>query len=434
MTDLVFVLAQPTFEVITIEGRLTKHDNCGDDKTKTILIVATLDTKGIEAEFAKKQIESLGATVLLMDAGILGRPIIRPDITREEVARAIGLSIEEIRKIPVEAEALGRMTEGAALITRRLADDGRIHGVLGIGGGMGTALGSGVMRALPLGIAKFMVSSQAGNPDVVGLAVGTKDICMYHSVTDVVGINRLTRTIFTKACGAIVGMANVEAKEEPSDRKTVALCAKGTTEDANRMIRERLSDAGYQPVTFHCFGFGPASMEEVIAGGYIDGGVIEFASDWLDSVGGGASFPPPDRYENAGRLGLPQVFVPGSCDFIAAAPGRFEGRKTHVHNRAVALFRSTREELARVGREIGEKLAKSKGPVTVVIPMRGFCVHDRIGGAMYDPEANAGFVEAISAFEDRLKIRKVDAHVNDPEFVDAVMEAFLENAGLASLL
>jgi len=386
----------------------------------------------MEVEFARKQIERLGARVLLMDAGILDGPAIEPDITREEVAKATGLSIEEVQKIPAEAEALAHMTEGAARIARRLADDDQIHGILGIGGGMGTALGCGVMRALPIGIAKFMVSSQAGNPDVVGPAVGTKDLCLYHSVTDVVGINRLTRTIFTKACGAIVGMANVEAEEETNDRKTVAFCAKGTTEKANRMIRERLCEVGYQPMTFHCFGFGPASMEEVIADGYIDGGVIEFASDWLDSIGGGASFPPPDRYENAGRLGLPQVFVPGSCDFIAAAPGAFEGRRSHGHNKAVALFRSTREELARAGKEIGEKLARSRGPVTVVIPMRGFCVHDYEGGAMYDPEANGGFVEEISAFEGRIRIRKIDAHINDLEFVDAVMEAFLENVSLAT--
>jgi len=319
-------------------------------------------------------------------------------------------------------------TQGASIIAQRLHKEGKIHGVLSVGGGMGTSLGTGVMGSLPIGIPKFMVSSQAGNPAVVGPSVGTKDICMFHSVTDVVGLNRLTRTIFTKACGGVVGMANAEVKEEKDDKKIVALCAKGTTEDANRMLRERITEAGFQPMTFHCFGFGPASLEQVIADGYIDGGVIELASDWLDRIAGGDSFPPDDRYENAGKLGLPQIFVPGSCDFIAAAPGRYPGRTVQPHNRAVALYRSNKKELLQVGKVVGEKLSESKGPVTVVIPMRGFAVHDCVGGALYDPDADAGFVEGISAFADKFEIRKVDAHISDKKFIDAVMEAFMENA------
>jgi len=287
-------------------------------------------------------------------------------------------------------------------------------------------LGTGVMRVLPIGVPKFMVSSQAANPAVVPL-VGTKDICMFHSVGDVVGIHRLTRIIFTRACAGVVGMANVEVKEEESGKKIVALCAKGSTEDTNRMLRERLAGAGYQPMTFHCFGIGPASLEQIIAEGYIDGGVIELASDWLDHIAGGYSFPPDDRYENAGKCGLPQVFVPGSCDLIAAPPGKHTDRKARLHNDAVTAYRSSYEELHRVGTEIGEKLSRSRGPVTVVIPMRGFSEYDCVGGPLYDPDADAGFVDAISAFPGKLKVVRVDAHISDEKFIDAVMDAFLEN-------
>ena len=222
-------------------------------------------------------------------------------------------------------------------------------------------------------------------------------------------------------------MTNAEIKGEKDEKKIVALCAKGTTEEANRMIRQRLADAGYHPMTFHCFGFGPASLEQVIAEGYIDGGVIELSSDWLDRIAGGYSFPPGDRYENAGKLGLPQVFVPGTCDMIAAPRGKYATRRTHLHNEAVTCYRSNYLELQQVGREIGEKLSKSKGPVTVVIPMRGFSVHDRVGGPMYDPDADAGFIDAISAFPGKLRVVKVDAHISDEKFTDAVMDAFLEN-------
>ena len=198
---------------------------------KTILVVAALDTKGTEVAFCREQIEALGAKVLVIDGGILARPTIKPDITREEEAAAAGATIEQVRKIPAEGDAIGVQAQGAGIIALRLYEEGKIDGVFGIGGGMGTVLGTGVMRALPLGVPKFMVSSQAGNPAMSHL-VGTKDICMFHSVADVVGLNRFTRMIFTRACGGIVGMARAEVREEKTAKKTVALCAKGSTQDA----------------------------------------------------------------------------------------------------------------------------------------------------------------------------------------------------------
>ncbi len=403
---------------------------------KTILIVATLDTKGAEVSFAREQIESLGAKAMLLDAGVLNPPMIAPCITREEVADAACSSIEEIRNIGSEGAALDVMAVGGGNIALRLYQEGKIHGVLSIGGSCGTSLGTGVMRALPIGVPKFMISSQAANPAVVGATVKTSDICMFHSVSDVAGLNRLTKTIFARACGGVVGMARAEIPQEKGEQKTIGFCSKGTTEAANVMIRQRIFEAGYQPMTFHCFGFGPASFEQVIKDGFIEGGVIELASDWIDRIGGGNSFPPDDRYENAGKLGLPQVFVPGSCDFIAsdrASAAKYPGRINTQHNAAVQLYRTTREELIQAGREIGEKLSRSRGPVTVVIPMRGFCVHDCEGGVLYNPDADAGFVEAISAFDGRgmVKIKKIDAHINDGKFVDAIMDAFMENVAEA---
>jgi uncharacterized protein (UPF0261 family) len=194
---------------------------------KTILVVATLDTKATEAGFIKMQIEALGTKTLLLDGGVLDSPMLEPDINREEVAAAAGYSMEEIRSIKAEAVAIGAMSTGAGNIALKLHQEGKIHGIIGVGGGMGTAFGSGVMRALPIGVPKVMVTSQGANPDVVNAAVKTKDLCMFNAVTDVVGLNRLTETIFTRAAGAVVGMANVEAKQEKSEKKTVILCAKG---------------------------------------------------------------------------------------------------------------------------------------------------------------------------------------------------------------
>ncbi|OPY75430.1 MAG: hypothetical protein A4E65_03552 [Syntrophorhabdus sp. PtaU1.Bin153] len=185
---------------------------------KTVLVVAALDTKGTEVAFCREQIEALGAKALIMDGGVLEKPTIEPDITREEVAAAAGTTIEQVKQIPSEGDAIGLQARGAGVIALRLYREGKIHGVLGIGGSMGTVLGTGVMRALPIGVPKFMVSSQAGNP-AMSLLVGTTDICMLHSVADVVGLNHFTGMIFTRACGGIVGMARTQVKSKRTGKR-----------------------------------------------------------------------------------------------------------------------------------------------------------------------------------------------------------------------
>lgn len=394
---------------------------------KTILIIAALDKKGLEIRYCLEQIKKIGAAALLMDSGIHGEPSIPADITREAVSGAAGLTMDGVKKIPSEAEAFGVQTKGAGVLASKLAEEGKIHGVLGIGSSMVPCLEIGVMKLLPLGMPKIMVTSQADDPAVIKQAVGAKDICMFHSVSEVVGLNPLTEGVLRRACGAVVGMAGAQVPFADHKKKTVALMAKSTTDSVNQTLRYRIAAAGFEPVSFNCSGYGPLNLEQVITDGLIDGGVIELSSDWLDSLAGGESFPPKNRYENAGYMGLPQVFVPGSCDFIAAVPEAFEGRKSVPLNKQITLFRSSREELFRAGKQIGEKLARSESPVTVVIPMKGFSEYDREDKPLWDPAANQGFIDGISAFKDQLEIIKVDAHITDLKFIDAVMNAFLKN-------
>ena len=394
---------------------------------KTILIIAALDKKSLEINFCKELILGLGAQALIMDSGILGEPYTTADITRGDISRAAGLTIGDVKKIPAESEALSVQTKGACAIGRQLVEKGRIHGILGIGSSMVPSMEMSLMGALPLGLPKVMVTPQACDPAVIMQAVGAKDICMFNSVCDVVGLNPLTESVLKRACSAVVGMAGPNVTFDDVKKKSVALMAKSTTDSVNQTLRYRIAAAGFEPVSFKCSGYGPVNIEQVIADGAIDGGVIELSSDWLDSLAGGESFPPKNRYETAGVMGLPQVFVPASCDFIAAAPSAFEGRKSVHHNRQITLFRSSREELFRAGKQIGEKLAKSESPVTVVIPMKGFSEHDREEEPLWNPEANQGFIDGISVFKDQLEIIKVDAHITDLKFIDAVMNAFLKN-------
>ncbi len=397
---------------------------------KNVLLVAALDSKGHEVRFLKERIESHGARPIIIDAGILGGPLFPPDYTREEVARRAGTTLEGVRSISSEGEAMEMQIKGATDIAQELHSKGEVDGILGIGGTMGTALGTAVMRSLPIGIPKVMISTVAALP-VVGEYVGTKDIMMFHSVADVAGLNRLTRTIFANAAAAVCGMVNMDL-DKLENKKLIALSTLGTTEAAVRRVRELLGEAGYETVTFHTTGVGGRSFEQIVSDGVADGGVIEFSlHEWVDRIAGGLFQPPDDRYENAGLKNLPQVYVPGSTDFIVQTAGveKLAGRVTHMHNRVITLYRTNREELKQMGQEVGKKLSKSPSPVTVVIPMRGFCIHDREGGPLWDPDANMGFVEGIeSQVGGNLKVKRVDAYVLEDKFVKEVIDAFLENA------
>jgi uncharacterized protein (UPF0261 family) len=390
-----------------------------------------LDTKGNEVRFLKERIEEYGARAILMDAGILGEPLIPPDFTRHQVAEAAGSTMEKVRADTSEGEAMEVLIKGAIAITKQLFSEGKIDGVLGIGGTMGTNLGTAVMRSLPIGVPKVMITTMAAVGMVVPFYVGTKDVNLFHSIADVAGLNRLTRTIFANAAGAVVGMANA-ALEKLENKKLIALSTLGTTEGAARMARDMFGKAGYETVTFHTTGAGGTSMEQVIADSIIDGGVCEFSlHEWVDRIAGGLFIPPDTRYEGAGLMNLPAVYVPGSTDFIVEGPGceKFHGRKTHMHNRVITLYRTNRAEMKQLGEEVGEKLNKSTAPTTVVIPMRGFSVQDIVGGDLYDPEANMGFLEGVeSKTSGNFRVKVVDAHVLDDKFVQEVVRTFMENA------
>lgn len=400
---------------------------------KNIMIVAALDTKSDEVLFIKDQIEKLGAQVITVDAGILGGPSFEPTFTREKVAEMAGTTIADVRGLPSEGDAMDTMIKGAVALTQQLYSEGKINGVLGIGGAMGTALGTACMRALPIGVGKVMVSTVVGVGAVSGPAVGFKDIAMYHSVADVAGLNRLTRTIFANAAGAIVGMANTDLGSL-ENKKLVAVSTLGTTEATAARLRAMLAAKGYEAITFHTTGVGGGALEQTVLDGIVDGGVIEVSQhEWIDRIAGGFYQAVDHRYESAGQMGLPQVYVPGSTDFVVQSHEYepFAGRIHHAHNRAIMLWRTSPEEMRQLGADLGQKLSKSKGPVTVMIPLKGYCVHDREGGPLWYPEADQAFVEGIEPFvKGNLKLKKVEAHVNDEKFAEAVLEEFLANAAL----
>lgn len=400
---------------------------------KTILLIATFDTKEEEARFLKERIESRGLPVLTMDAGILAPPRIQIDVDRREVAGRGGMSLEEALAIGDKGICISNMARGVEVLCRELYDQGRFHGVIGIGGGQGTDIGCAAMRKLPTGVPKLMVSTVASGRATFGPFVGTKDITMMHSVADMQGLNFLTRRILDNAAGAICGMVQNITEEVLKPRGVpIALSMLGTTTPGALRCKDILESNGYEVVTFHQNGTGGIAMEDMIRNGDFRG-VLDLNLHEIGDrlVGGLHGAIREDRLEAAGEMGIPQVVAPGSINYSVLGPledlsPAMRSRKLIVHNSYLTLVRLSSDELKRVGRVVAEKLNRARGPTRVFIPLRGFSYPDRENLPHWEPEGNQVFVEALRAnLSSSILVSELDAHINDPEFIDPVVETFL---------
>ncbi len=401
---------------------------------KAILIIGTLDTKEEEILFCRDRIKERGYDVLLMDTGILHGPTFKPDINRFQVAKAGG--VDDLKALAASGDkgrCIQTMIEGAAIEAARLYKVGAFQGVLGIGGAQGTAICSSAMRALPMGVPKLIVSTIASGRATFGPYVGTKDITMMHSVADIQGLNFLTKKILTNATAAICGM--VEASEEGmprSRKKTVALSMLGTTTRGALRAKGIVEGSGFEVVAFHQNGTGGIAMEDLIREkafqGVLDLNLHEIGDRWYGGLHGAIR---PDRLEAAGTMGIPQVVAPGSINYVVLGPleelpAEIRARKLIVHNPTLTLVRLTPEELREVGRVTAEKLNLSIGPTRVFIPLRGFCDPDREGFPLWGPEGNQAFIESLAeAIRPDIPVVKLDAHINEPDFIDPVVREFI---------
>ena len=401
---------------------------------KTILLIATFDTKESEAIFLKDKIESRGYEVLTMDAGILDSPLVFVDVDRQAVAKRGGMSLDEALATGDKGTCISNMVRGAEILCKELYEKGLFRGVVAIGGGQGTDIGCTAMRNLPTGVPKLMVSTVASGRATFGPFVGTKDITMMHSVADMQGLNFLTKRILENAAGAICGMVENISEEVFKPQGTpVALSMLGTTTPGALRCKESLERKGFEVVTFHQNGTGGIAMEDMIRNGDFKGTLDLNLHEIGDRFAGGLHGAiREDRLEAAGDIGIPQVVGPGSINYQVLGPldslsPEMKARKLIVHNSYLTLVRLTPEELAGVGKLVGEKLNRAKGPTEVFIPLRGFSFPDRENMPHWEPEGNHAFIDAIKAnLNSNIPVIELDAHINDPEFIDPVTERFLE--------
>lgn len=401
----------------------------------TILLIGTLDTKQVELGRVREAIVQLGAAVLVLDASVGGAASQDgADFSAGIVAAAAGTSIAELAGLS-RGDAVAIMQRGVTAVTTDLVRDGRVDGALCVGGA-GAHLAAAAFQQLEIGFPKLIVSPLASGMRQFEPYTGLRDVAVMHTVADIAGVNELIDKVYRQAAGYIVGaaraMQEVQADGSASSGlPMVAASMNGNTTPAVTRARDALSDAGYDLVAFHANGAGGRAMESLVAAGHFEA-VLDFTTTELCFYElGGLMDPGPTRMEAAGQMALPQVLVPGCIDFITT--GRYEeaereyaGRRLYRHNPELTLVRLEAAEMGRLGETFARKASAARGPVAVCVPMRGFSLADSEGGPFWDPDADLEFVAALQAgVAPHVQVELVDAHVNDPSFVDVVVENLL---------
>ena len=395
----------------------------------TIAVLGTLDTKGREHAFVAERIRSHGHDVLLIDVGTGTEPAVAADISRADVAAAGGLDLAAVVARGDRGECVAAMAGAAAALVGRLVEEGRIQGLISLGGGGGTAIATAAMRPLPIGFPKLVVSTLAsGN---TAPYVGTSDIVMMPAVVDVQGLNRISRTILARAAGAICGMVEADVAAGRDDKPLVVASMFGNTTGCLEAAVPLMEAAGYEVLVFHATGTGGRALEALVASGLVAGVLDITTTELADELVGGVLSAGPERLDAAARHGVPAVIAPGCLDMVnfgppETVPEQFAGRRFYAHNPQVTLMRTSAEEAAALGQLVAGKVNASRGPVSVLLPRRGFSAIGAPGGPFHDPAADAALCEALeSGLRPGIPCTSLDCGINDPAFARAAVDALL---------
>ncbi len=402
----------------------------------TVVLIGTLDTKGAEYGFVRERLHAAGVDTVLVDCGTAGAPVIEPDVPASEVAAAVGADLAALTAAGDRGDAVTTMARGAEAVALRLHAEGRLDGLLAIGGSGGTSIASAAARALPIGVPKLIVSTMAASD--TRPIIGESDLILAASVVDVAGLNSLSRRILANAAAAMAGMVSQPALERGADRPLVAASMFGVTTPSVTQAREQLEASGFEVLTFHMTGTGGRSMESLIDGGFVAGVLDVTTTELCDELVGGVLTAGPDRLTAAGRRGIPQAVSLGALDMVnfgprETVPAAFDDRTLYVHNDQITLMRTTPEECAALGREVAAKLSAATGPTALFVPLRGVSMIAVEGGPFHDAAADEALFAAVrEGVGPNVELIELDLDVNDPAFSKAMadwLEARLREAG-----
>jgi len=398
-----------------------------------VVLVGTLDTKGAEIDFVRRRLSELGADVLVIDAGVMDQSAWHADVSADEVAVAGGANRRELAAAGDRSPAMAAMRAGVLAVVTELHRDGRLGGVLAIGGSGGASLAAPAMQALPVGVPKMIVSTMASGD--TRPYVGESDIAMLYPVVDIAGLNRVSRQVLGNAAAAMAGMVAASAGRGEGgnaapgdDRPLIGATMFGVTTPCVTAARERLEALGYEVLVFHATGTGGRAMEGLVRSGFIAGVLDVTTTELADELVGGVLSAGPDRLTAAGGLGIPQVVSLGALDMVNfgppdTVPARFRERRLYEHNASVTLLRTSVEECRELGRILAGKLNAATGPTTVFIPRGGLSMIDVPGGAFHDPDADAALFDALlTDLDPSVEVVDLPVDINDPTFGPAMAD------------
>ena len=398
-----------------------------------ILLISTLDTKAQETRYLRQRMERGGAEVLLMDLSMGAASDESCEIPPSEVAAAAGWRIEDIRASRERAKITAAMIQGAVNIASERFAGGRLDAVVGLGGSTGSLMATEVMRALPFGLPKLMISSTAALPGLATRYIDTGDLLLFHTVVEIAGLSPLLTSVLDRAAAAALALAKVPVinPEAVGGQGLVAMSMFGPCERCAHLVRLKLEEKGFQVIGFSAAGVCDRAMEDMIAQGYF-AGVVDLAPGGVgEHLLGGMRSAGPHRLEAAGKRGIPQVIAPSGVNLMSPRKSRYKPdyhqRRKYDLDKLRTFLRLDPDELREVARAFAAKLNQAQGPVTFLVPTRGWCSFDREGGSVYAPEEDRIFTQEL---RDRLKpgvnLREVDANLEDDAFGDVVEEAFLD--------
>ena len=401
---------------------------------RVIVLISTLDTKGPETLFLRESIRQRGGIPFILDMSMSGDTT-GADISPADVARAAGTNIEEIRQSRERKQITRKMINGAIELTRDLLNSGRLAGVIGLGGSTGSLMATDVMRALPFGVPKLMVSSTAALPGLSTRYIGTGDVAILHTVIEIAGLARPLQNLLDRAAAAIVGMAQVAPLTVESAREgnkpLVAMSMFGPTERCAHHVQQRLEQRGFQVIGFSAAGVCDRAMEEMIGMRFFDG-VVELAPGGAgEEILGGMRAAGPDRLTAAGKLGIPQVVAPGGVNLTSPCKSHYKSehhqRRKFDLDELRTFLRVSDEEIEQVAASFAEKLGRASGPVVFLFPTRGWSAVDPPEGHMYDEAQDRLFLSILrEKAKPNVTVREIDANLEDDTFIRAVEDACVE--------
>ena len=402
------------------------------ENKKTALIISTLDTKREETRYFKYKFKEIDVLPLLMDLSMRGKETSRAELKPSDVASAGGSTIEEINKSKERSTITNIIIEGATKIAKDLYAAGKIDGIMSIGGSTGSLMATDVMRALPFGIPKLMISSTAALPGLSTKYIDTGDILLFHSVIEISGLSDMLTNVMDRACYAMKGMTKyVDNALDTHKKKTIAMTMLGPCEQCASSVRKALEQKGYQVTGFSAAGVGDRAMEDMIAEGFFQG-VIDLAPGGVgEHYFGYMRDGGPDRLESAGKKGIPQII--STCSVNHMTPSRskykkeFHDRRKYDLDKFRTWLRLSPSELKQVANEFVRKLNTSKAPVKVMIPLQGWSSVDAKGNPTYDPEEDRVFVETLrNKLNSNIEIIEVNANMEDNAFSQQITKSALE--------